>query len=421
MWPKNLRIVFASGVPVLVTACLCACANNSSVLKPGPELGSLSSVATSADVRLITSKPVEMSLGADYVKTTQVTCAEPSPDVAKIVSEAFGSSAALTARAKIPNVPANADLNTTLALSKSYAEGIAQMTERLATIQLLRDGLYRACEAYANGAITSTTYAAILSRYDKTMITLLMGELVAGNFGRSLSALAGSASSKSSAELALEEASRREREAKANLDQKLTERREIQRSLDAMPNTPTSATARDALGKDLADKNSVITRAEEEKGNAEDQLKRTLKAMTETSAQTSATAAGAIPRSAPEAMVAIAGNLVQLQANYLNDHNVDAVKIACITSLGKEPPQVATDPNLSNVTVREGGYRYKYERALSVWCDELVQSLRTDNGKTLPTSAKGEQVPPLMKLFLPGPNAVGPFSNREQRAADGIR
>jgi hypothetical protein len=129
-WCFFLRI---SGVLVLASMGFCAC-TNSTVLRRGPELGHSSSVATSADIRLITSSPVDKIAEGDYIVPKQIICAEPSPDVAKIVSEAFGSSAALAGKAKIPNAPTSAELNTTLALSKSYAEGIAQMTERLATI-----------------------------------------------------------------------------------------------------------------------------------------------------------------------------------------------------------------------------------------------------------------------------------------------
>jgi hypothetical protein len=401
-----------SGVLVLATMGFCAC-TNSTVLRPGPELGDASSVATSADIRLITSSPVNKIAEGDYVEPKQITCSEPSPDVAKIVSAAFGSSAGFAGKAKIPNAPTSAELNTTLALSKSYAEGIAQMTERLATIQLLRDALYRACEAYANGAISATTYSAMVSRYDKTMITLLMGELAAGNFGRSLAALAGSTSAKSSAELALEEVNKREREAKENLDQKLNEKRDIERSLKDTPNTPDNAATREALGKEKAEKDSQITRAREEKLNAEDQRKQTLKAMTETSGQTTVTAAGSIQRNAPEAAAAIAADLVQMQANYLNDHNIDAVKIACITSLGKEPI-LRTDPNHLNVTVREDGYRYTYQRGLSVWCDELVHSLKKNQEQIIQAHMNGKTagVPPsaIKELVVPSPHAVGPFN-----------
>jgi hypothetical protein len=255
----------------------------------------------------------------------------------------------------------------------------------------------------------------MVSRYDKTMITLLMGELAAGNFGRSLAALAGSTSAKSSAELALEEVNKREREAKENLDQKLNEKRDIERSLKDTPDTPANAATREALEKEKAEKDSQVARATEEKRNAEDQRKQTLKAITETSAQTTVTAAGAIQRNAPEAATAIAADLVQMQANYLNDHNIDAVKIACITSFGKEPI-FKTDPNHPNVTARGDGdeYRYTYQRGLSVWCDELVQSLKRNYKEILQYQLSGNaaQAPPpaLKDLIAPPSRAVGPLN-----------
>jgi hypothetical protein len=59
-------------------------------------------------------------------------------------------------------------------------------------MQLLRDGLYRACEAYMNGAIGRTAYTAILANYDTMMMTMMFGETAAGNFG-SLATLGGAA------------------------------------------------------------------------------------------------------------------------------------------------------------------------------------------------------------------------------------
>ncbi len=67
-----------------------------------------------------------------------------------------------------------------LGSSPFLAEAMAQLGQRLATIQLLRDGLYRACEAYANGALDKSSYSMILSRFDDTMITLLLGAEEAG-------------------------------------------------------------------------------------------------------------------------------------------------------------------------------------------------------------------------------------------------
>jgi len=87
-----------------------------------------------------------------------VVCAEPSPDV-------FIAAAA--------SASASADV------VKKSAEGAFQNAESAAslsrghTIQLLRDGLYRACEAYMNGAIEKSDYHSLLIFYDVTMITTL--------------------------------------------------------------------------------------------------------------------------------------------------------------------------------------------------------------------------------------------------------
>jgi hypothetical protein len=213
--------------------------------------------------------------------------------------------------------------------------------------------------------------------------------------------------------LALEEVNKREREAKANLEQKLTEKRDIEPRLKDTPNTPDNAATREALEAEKAEKDSQSVRAREEKRHAEDQRQQTLKAMTETSAHTTVTAAGALPRNTPEAVAAIAGNLVQLQANSLNDHNIDAVKIACVASLGKEPI-FATGPNYSNVIARGEGYRYTYQRALSVWCDELVQSLKRNQEAILEYQFKSKtgEAPTsaLMELVVPSSHAVGPLN-----------
>src|SRR5205814_4453676 len=149
-------------------------------------------MVTRADERLVMATPATVEDGR--VKPRQVFCAEPSPDVAKAVSESLNISAALDAVAKGRELPVEGALKTAAAISRARAESLAQLTNRLATIQLLRDGLYRACEAYANGAVSETTYAIILSRFDKLMVTLLTGELVAGNFGQSLAVLGTSGS-----------------------------------------------------------------------------------------------------------------------------------------------------------------------------------------------------------------------------------
>jgi hypothetical protein len=124
---------------------------------------------------------------ADLRQTTRqlmpggvITCAEPSPDVAKIAAAAMDASASGSA-SSAGNAVSPA-LAASLATSRS--EALAQLGQRIATVQLLRDGMFRACEAFSNGAIDKSAYSAILSRYDKLMITMLLGEFAANSTTR---------------------------------------------------------------------------------------------------------------------------------------------------------------------------------------------------------------------------------------------
>ncbi|WP_372090472.1 hypothetical protein P7L79_14050 [Tistrella mobilis] len=130
------------------------------------------SMVTTADLRVINRSTRFDGNGVGHV----VTCSEPSPDVAKILSAGATGSLSASAEAAGQDV-ANADL--ALMASLARAEALAQLGQRLATIQLLRDGLFRACEAYANNAISATTYGIIVARYDDIMITMLLAEFAA--------------------------------------------------------------------------------------------------------------------------------------------------------------------------------------------------------------------------------------------------
>ncbi len=160
----------ATGVALILAGC--SPAEKSSIFRTA-DLGSGTTVITDAKQRVVINVPAKGGPGRNT--PSRIICAEPSPDVAQTVSDVI--SAALEVQIKGQGGGA-------ASFGRSTADAVVQLGERLATIQLLRDGLYRACEAYANGAVSSTTYSMIVSRYDDTMVTLLMGELAAGAFGR---------------------------------------------------------------------------------------------------------------------------------------------------------------------------------------------------------------------------------------------
>ena len=98
-----------------------------------------------------------------------VYCAEPSPDAFASISRTItGSLGRSTADDSF-----SANLAESLAGQASKA-----LSARNATIQLLRDGLYRACEGYASGALTQEEYAGITTQYQHIMAALLSIELL---------------------------------------------------------------------------------------------------------------------------------------------------------------------------------------------------------------------------------------------------
>lgn len=126
----------------------------------------VSTMLTEADTRMISLRPNPKGEGKP-----KILCAEPSPDVAKALS------LAMQAEAKVATPG-----DTSVGAGAGYASSEALMTlaGRTTTVVALRDGLYRACEAYANGIIGRSAYAMILSQYGDLLVTLMLGEAAAG-------------------------------------------------------------------------------------------------------------------------------------------------------------------------------------------------------------------------------------------------
>jgi hypothetical protein len=153
-------------------------------------IGSTPALITTADLRLVTERPLPVVDSAGQsIGTHQVICTEPSPDIAKALSTLSTGQGGFNLSLPIAGAVVNAAASG--AASRGTAEQLAQLTERVPPIQALRDGLYRACEAYANQAIGRNAYALILSRYGELLTTLLLAEATAGEYGHTLAALQG--------------------------------------------------------------------------------------------------------------------------------------------------------------------------------------------------------------------------------------
>lgn len=122
---------------------------------------------TTADIRVITQRPHPLD------PSRQVICTEPSPDVAKALSTAAQLSASGTGQGVGANVTG----------AGGSAEAVAALAGRSTALLGLRDGLFQACQAYANGAIGDAAYALVLSRYGQLMTTLFLGQDITGAAG----------------------------------------------------------------------------------------------------------------------------------------------------------------------------------------------------------------------------------------------
>ena len=98
-----------------------------------------------------------------------LVCAEPSPDALSIVSTSLNASAGMSIPSGVKGEPK---------IEQTLKEIAQTLGSRETTIQLLRDGLYRQCEAYLNGMIEREDYKVLANRYVDAMVTLLAIERI---------------------------------------------------------------------------------------------------------------------------------------------------------------------------------------------------------------------------------------------------
>jgi hypothetical protein len=283
---------------------------------------------TDAKQRVVVNVPASGHVGQN--KPKRIICAEPSPDVAQVLSTAIDAAI----RADVQGRGSGSGR-----LSASAAASIAQLGERFASIQLLRDGLYRACEAYANGAIRDTTYALLLSRIDDVMVTLLSGEMAAGAFGRNLAAISGQASAGSGTS---EEA--------RELNNKILKQAGVVGGAEQEAKT---AQANEKDKKDKALEEAKKATAAAKKKEAEEkaklaELQRQLRAVRANAARTSASgqAAANIGAITGKRITGSPDSVARIHKAFINDTRPEALIVACV---------IALDRPLSNPTMLQQG------------------------------------------------------------------
>jgi hypothetical protein len=303
-----VSIACGLGLVILASAC-----SSNSTHTSAHKVGNKDILLTSADLRatIVSNDPQRGS----------VVCAEPSPDLAKAVQSSFGAGGSVSA-----DIPTQVSASVAASIARSRAEAAAQLGERLATIQLLRDGLYRVCEAYANGAIDEVYYALLLGRYDDTMVTMLAGELAAGNFGRQLATLGGNSTTAASAQADLNRTLAMVHDAAQEVEDATQQVEAADRELDQAEATLAAAEAR---GDDTTDEAAAV----EEKKQAAQERQNNLVLAAKNAANAAATASATAGGITPSANQDIASVEHEIQATYINDKDFDSLMIACLTAL----------------------------------------------------------------------------------------
>lgn len=150
-------------IPILLSVVSCG-ANFNSIHRMTKINDNTAAVSIDAKQRfLISSTVIEKVPGSNgniTEKSYPVLCAEPSPDVFSVYSAAIEASASKTDA-------------LTAAFKSTTSESGGTIGIRTESIQLLRDAMYRLCEAYAAGGLSSLEYYKMVSKYQKSMVTLI--------------------------------------------------------------------------------------------------------------------------------------------------------------------------------------------------------------------------------------------------------
>ncbi len=161
--PVARRVIAASLVATTILAAGCT-----STIFRKTNLGDVNILSIDAKQRLVVT-----GMRPDGER---VTCTEPSPDA--IVAQA--SYVAARAQQQVPAAGDDPGSTNALGGGGGVNESVGSIGIRTQTIQLLRDGYFRVCEAYLNGAIDSQYYHAVVCGIDSFMIAMVAIQGITG-------------------------------------------------------------------------------------------------------------------------------------------------------------------------------------------------------------------------------------------------
>ncbi len=292
------------------------------------------SLSTDAGQRVIINMKTHASSHPGRVNPERIICAEPSPDVASAVASSLGFGLNILGKA-----------NT--AISSAQGTALAQLAERTITVQLLRDQMYQACQAYSNGAISGTEYSLLMSRNNDAMVTLMLGESAARLVGRDLATASVDGRAEATASMpdvmkALEEVETTQEQAE-NANNAAIGAAKTKAATDTAVQA-TGDNSSNAATSNAADNAETATETQEDTENRANQtneevkeaIKEAVKVVTEasTSANTSAGGFKSGALTLNEHAVGVAEQLVELQENYFGQGSAAHFIAACTVELG---------------------------------------------------------------------------------------
>ncbi len=153
---NRLDFAFHRGSVVLAAILATGC---DTVIHQEANIGGVDTLSIDAKQRLMV---VANRVSDDGAAQKRVACTEPSPD-------------ALVAKAAAVAASANVLTGTGSAqgggeVGAGFSENAASIAFRDHTVQMLRDGYYRLCEAYMNGGLSETKYKLIVMNADTFMV-----------------------------------------------------------------------------------------------------------------------------------------------------------------------------------------------------------------------------------------------------------
>lgn len=180
MLNAQLRRLMSGSLAALGVAALAGCANLNTISRTTTLANSGTDPKTTQAIHLDVQQRLVI------VNSLNKYCAEPSPDAMAAYAAALG-------------VGASAATKGSASVSAGGQSNAASIGLRTQSITLMRDALYRMCEAYANGGVGDAQVVTLLNRSQDLTAVILAVEQLTGAVSANQATLTGSTNANSNA------------------------------------------------------------------------------------------------------------------------------------------------------------------------------------------------------------------------------